>query len=517
MLERRGFLTASVATLAGGWAASAAPVARTRAGPLIGGWDRDVAVFRGVRYGQDTRPYRFAAPHRPEPWREPVEALRYGAACPQPGDEPDQNEDCLFLNVWTPAPDRERRPVLVYIHGGGYATGSGSDPLYDGARLARRRGVVVVTVNHRLGPLGYAYLARVSPGFEVSGNVGQLDLILALEWVRDNIAAFGGDSGCVTLFGQSGGGAKIATLMATPRAEGLFHRVLTMSGQQVTASGPLNATRRAAAWLETLGLPPGEAASVRGLSVDRLIEAGRQVDPILGYGSLYFGPVLDGRVLERHPFYPDAPAQSAHIPMIIGQTRDETLAFLGADPRNVGLTWESLVQRLTPDQLRLDVAPEEVVAAYRRMRPELSPDEVLIAATTAGRSWRAALIELEARALQGAPTWAYHLDLPARLPNGREGAYHTADIALWLDNIDAPGSGYAGSEAQGLADRLGETLVAFARDGRPPLAGPLGAWPMYRPPERATLVLDRAPRVVLDPRGDERRFFARVPYTQPGS
>jgi para-nitrobenzyl esterase len=519
MPRRRDLLAlASGLALTGGWALRPAPRVTTQHGPVIGDWDGPVAVFRGLRYGRDTRLDRLAPPRPPEPWITPVEATAYGPSCPQTGSESGTSEDCLFLNVWSPGLDDDRRPVLVYIHGGAYATGSGSDPLYDGTRLARRRDAVVVTLNHRLGPLGYAYLARLAHGFEASGNTGQLDLVLALAWVRDNIARFGGDPGRVTVFGQSGGGAKIATLMAMPGTAGLFHRALTMSGQQVTASGPINATRRATAWLEGLGLAPAEAAAVRDLPVERLVEAARRTDPVLGYGGLYFGPVLDGTALPRHPFYPDAPPQSAHVPMIIGQTADETLAFLGNDPRNAGLTWETLPQRLTPDQLRTDVAPEAVIAAYRRMRPDLSPDQVLIAATTAGRSWRAALIELELRAAQEAPTWAYQLDLPARLPNGRTGAYHTADIPLMFDNIDAPGSGYAASgEAQGLADALGETLVAFARDGAPPGQGPLGPWPQYRLPDRATMILDRTPRVVHDPRGDERRFFARIPYIQPGT
>src|SRR5690606_28526148 len=218
------------------------------------------------------------------------------------GREPNQSEDCLFLNVWTPGVDAGRRPVMVYIHGGGYSSGSGSAALYDGTRLATRGDVVVVTLNHRLNALGYAYLARLADGFEDSGNVGQLDLILALRWVRDNIGAFGGDPDRVMLFGQSGGGAKIATLMAMPAARGLFHCAATMSGQQVTASGPLNATVRAEAWLKALGLTPDRAQEAATLPVERLLEAQTQTDPVLGFGGVYFGPVLDFRHLPRHPF-----------------------------------------------------------------------------------------------------------------------------------------------------------------------------------------------------------------------
>ena len=495
--------------------AGRAPAAITTSGPVTGVTEDDVAVFRGVPYGADTGPRRFQPPVPPAPWRDARPCPGYGHAAPQRSDEPDQSEDCLYLNVWTPRTDGARRPVLVYIHGGAYSNGSGSSPLYDGTRLARRGDVVVVTVNHRLNAFGYAYLDRLAGGFGDTGNLGQLDLILALRWVRDNIVAFGGDPACVTLIGQSGGGAKIATLMATPAAAGLFHRAVTMSGQQVTASGPINATRRAEVWLAALGLSRDRIGEVRTMAVERLIEATKATDPILG-GSLYFGPVLDERSLTRHPFWPDAPPQSAHIPMIIGNTREETLAFLGDDPANAGLTWETLPGRLTPSQMRIDVAPESVVAWYREQHPEMTPDQVLIRATTAGRSWRAAVIEAEMRAAQGAPAWVYQLDWPARLPNGRIGAYHTADIALMLDNLAVPGSGAIGPGAQAMADVMSETLLAFARTGSPDNPR-LPAWTPYSLERRETMVMDLPPRMENDPRGDERRFFGRIPYVQPGT
>lgn len=491
------------------------PAALTTSGPVTGVTDDGVAVFRGLPYGADTGPRRFQPPVAPAPWRDPRPCLAYGHAAPQRSDEPDQSEDCLCLNVWTPGTDAARRPVLVYIHGGAYSNGSGSSPLTDGTRLARRGDVVVVTVNHRLNALGYAYLDRLADGFDDSGNLGQLDLILALRWVRDNIAAFGGDPGCVTLIGQSGGGAKIAALMATPAAAGLFHRACTMSGQQVTASGPINATRRAEVWLAALGLPRDRIGEVRTLPLGRLVEALSATDPILG-GSLYFGPVLDDRSLTRHPFFPDAPPQSAHIPMMIGNTREETLAFLGNEPANAGLTWDTLPARLTPAQLRIDVAPETVVAWYRRAHPEMSPDDVLIRATTAGRSWRAAVIEAEMRAAQGAPAWVYQLDWASRLPNGRTGAYHTSDIPLMLDNVRAVGSGAAGPDAQPMADVMSETLLAFARTGSPDNLR-LPAWTPYSLERRETMMMDLPPRLENDPRGDERRFFGRIPYIQPGT
>jgi len=486
----------------------------TNSGPVVGRRHRGINVFKGIRYGAPTR--RFQPPQAPTPWRDSQPAFDYGPASPQRGSEANQSEDCLFLNVWTPGLDTGRRPVMVYIHGGAYASGSGSHPLYDGTRLAERGDVVVVTLNHRLNAFGYAYLARLVPGLEDSGNIGQLDLILALQWVRDNIAGFGGDPERVMVFGQSGGGAKIATLMATPAAKGLFHCAATMSGQQVTASGPLNATTRAEAWLKALGLTSGGAHEVINLPVEMLIEAQEIQDPILGYGGLYFGPVLDFRTLKRHPFYPDAAPQGLSLPMIIGNTREETLGFMGHDPKTVGLTWDALPSRLSPEVMRIDITPEAVIEAYRQMHPNWSPDQVLIAATTAGRSWRGAVIEAEERAKGGAPAWVYQLDFPGETTSGRVGAFHTADIPLVFNTLGTRGAPTYGPGAQAVSDRLSDAFIALARHGDPNHSG-LSSWAQYELPQRQTMLFDVEPQMVNDPRGDERAFFAAIPYIQPGT
>lgn len=516
-MDRRSLLIAASAAALTPRAARAAdhPVTPTINGPVRGVRSEGVLVFKGIRYGADTAPRRFEPPARPASWTRPADAFVYGAASPQPGSEPNQSEDCLFLNVWTPGLDGARRPVMVYIHGGAYSTGSGSSPLYDGARLARRRDVVVVTLNHRLNLFGYAYLARLGV-FPDSGNAGQLDLILALQWVRDSIAAFGGDPSRVMVFGQSGGGAKIATLMATPAAAGLFHRAATMSGQQVTASGPMNATTRARAWLDALNLTPERAHEAATLPIETLLKAAEIRDPVLPYGGLYFGPVLDDRTLTRHPFYPDAPAQSAAIPMMIGNTYDETLAFLGADPANFALSWDDLPAKLTLANLRVDIAPEPVIAEYRRLYPDYTPSQIFFAATTAARSWRAAIIEAELRAQQGSPAFVYQLDWPSTLANGHRGAPHTSDIPLAFDTVQAAGSLALGPTAQPMADRISAAFAAFAATGDPNHAD-LPRWEPYGLPRRQTMILNDTCRMEDDPRGGERRLFARVPYVQPGT
>lgn len=474
------------------------PEVRAASGHYIGSfvYDRADQVtvrahrFVGIRYA---RAERFQPP-------VPVvsaalmaeQAPGFGPACPQRGGgyQP-QSEDCLFLNVWTPpAPAAAPRPVMVYFHGGAYSNGSVTDPLNDGAALAARGDVVVVTVNHRLNALGYLYLPDRFPD---SGNAGQLDLICALEWVQRNIAAFGGDPGNVTLFGQSGGGAKIATLMAMPAATGLFHKAITMSGQQVTASGPINAGKRTAAFLAALG----EGVDPATVPVEALLAALDATDPVLG-GRVYFGPVLDMRSLPRHPFWPDAPPQSAQIPLLLGNTVAETRAFYPAEGRVLGgLGWDNLAARIAPE-MKVDIAPDWVVAQFRDRHPDATPLDLFHRIVTAARSWRGQVEEAEARARDGrANTFVYQLDF--------ENAAHTDDIGLAFGTVPNANPAQAAMSA-----RLMDAFVRFARTGDP-------GWSAYDLTRRATMVFDTESRVVDNPRAWERELFARVPYVQPGS
>ncbi|HYC94626.1 MAG TPA: carboxylesterase/lipase family protein [Sphingomicrobium sp.] len=506
MYDRR---TVLIGTAAFPTIVQAKSVARNRTvvttlGPVRGSIEQGLHIFRGIRYGSAER---FRAPRPLPPSREVIDAVAFGPSAPQAGGKyGPHSEDCLTLNVWTPEASRGARlPVMVYFHGGAYSTGSVADPLNDGRHLAAR-GVVVVTVNHRLNALGYIYLARLDPRFPDSGNAGQLDLILALQWIRDNIAAFGGDPNRIMVFGQSGGGAKIATLMGMPAAAELFHRAATMSGQQVTASGPLNATKRAQAYLARLKATPADLAA---MPLDRLIEALATPDPVMG-GNVYFGPVLDMKWLARHPFWPDANPQSNAIPMILGNTRDETRAFFGPDhPKIVGLNWDNLAERLGPE-LKVDISPEWVVAEYRKLFPTDAPEEIFFKATTAGRSWRGQVEEAEARARADAPTWVYQLDFASPVEPWR-GAGHTLDVPLVFGTLDAPGSiTGTGTAARAVSEAMMTAFTALARSGE-------AGWPQYRLPERSTMISDAPPHVENDPRREQRELFARVPYIQPGT
>lgn len=525
-LQQGSLLTLSAAVAAGSvtaWAqpgqrTGSSPLAKVRGGRLAGQTEDGIHVFRGIAYGADTAPRRFQ-PALPElPWRGVRDALEYGAAAPQAGSDGPGSEDCLYLNIWTPAlRDGGKRPILLYIHGGAYNNGSGSDPLYDGGNLARRGDAVVVTVNHRLNLFGYLYLAQLGDtSLADSGNVGQLDLIQALHWIRQHAAEFGADADNITVFGQSGGGAKIATLMAMPAAKGLFHRAWTMSGQQVTAAGPRAATQRTQLVLGHFGVTDPDA--LRSMPAAKLLEAVKLRDPSrVESTGLYLGPVLDARNLPVHPFWPEAPAQSAHIPMVIGNTHDETRAFLGNDPGNHTLTWDDLPARLETQQY-VDLLPSVVIAEYRRLYPHYSPSEVFFAATTAGRSWRGAVEELEARARQGAPTWAYQLDWYDRDGDAAPlRAFHTLDIPLVFGNLQQPSSRTGSSAgAQGVANAMSDALLAFARHGDPGHPG-IPSWQQYALDRRQTMLFDTDCVLADDPRGGERRLYQQAPFIQRGT
>jgi para-nitrobenzyl esterase len=420
------------------------------------------------------------------------------------GGEPEpQSEDCLVLNVFSPAADEAARPVMVWFHGGAWTVGSGAGPMYGGSRLAVRGDVVVVTVNHRLGYLGFLYLAELGGGeYADSGNVGALDMRAALEWVRDNVAVFGGDPGNVTIFGESGGGWKICTLLGMPSASGLFHRAVVQSGPLLRAVEPGAATAVAKEMMTKVG-----AASVEELvraPVDEIIAAQDEIlGNALGEGAP-LGPVLDGRTMPHHFFDPEPAPSTLDVPLLIGSCRDEmTLFSIGLDPERFS---ERALGRAARE--RFGDAWEEALAVYRNERPDASPFDLYIA--MASDRFRVGSIRIaERRAATGpAPVYMYRFDYESTAFGGRLGAAHGIDIGFVFDNLAAGGLGIVEHtpDAQELADRTSEAWLAFARGGDPNHPG-LPTWPRYDALRRSTMIFDDECHVVDDPNAAERRAW----------
>lgn len=494
---------------------SASPLAQTIHGKVRGTREEGVLVFRGIRYGADTATTRFAAPRPPQPWEGVADALEYGNSARQiPTGSggglfnswtrvptPALDEDCLFLNVWTPAlRDGGKRPVMVWFHGGGFSSGSGSSTAYEGVRLANRGDVVVVTVNHRLNMFAHLYLAGYGEQFADSGNAGILDLIASLEWVRDNISEFGGDPDNVLIFGESGGGAKVSVLMAMDAARGLFHRAVIQSGPRLSNMAPDAAAAGAWALVEQLGLTAETIDEITTLPAER-IEAAAAAVVAAGGTASWTGPVNDGRNFTREPFDPDAAPQSASVPLLIGTTRTEMSLLAGAArPELFDLTWETLPAAIAV--LKPEAEAASVISGYRALNPEIDAPELYFTAATDDRFLRGSVTLADRKARQaGAPVYFYLFNWNTPVDGGKWKSPHALEIGFVFDNVanSASMSG-VGAEQQDIADMMSEAWIAFARGGDPNNAN-LPKWDPYTPDRRATMIIDTVPALADDPRG----------------
>jgi para-nitrobenzyl esterase len=498
-------------------ARGSSPEAQTKAGRVRGTVEDGICVFRGIPYGAPpTGSLRFMPPVPPAPWTDVREALQFGDQCPQVPPPPipawrswargtGESEDCLVLNVWTPAlRDGRKRPVMVWFHGGGFSVLSGSATVYDGARLSKKGDVVLATLNHRLNAFGYLYLAELGgEKFADSGNVGQLDLVLALEWVRDNIEEFGGDPSNVTIFGESGGGAKVSATLAMPAAHGLIHRAIIQSGPGLRAIKRETATKTAKDFMAALGLEPGQVEKLQKLSVSKLLEGVKTVTRGMPVGG--FGPVVDDRSLARDPFAPDAPAVSRDVPIIVGYNKDET-TLLFPPPDAFSLDWTTLPQKLTPI---LGAAADKVVALCRGLYPRASASDLYFQITTERGMGLGSITLAERKSQQGgASAFLYRLEWETPIEGGRLRTPHTLDLPMVFDNVAKSDSviGAGASEAQKVADAMSSAWIAFARTGKPDASG-LPDWPPYDRTTRATMIFNVTSRVVNDPDSEIRKIL----------
>jgi para-nitrobenzyl esterase len=514
--------------------AGLAPIVEIASGKLRGVSVAGIHSFKGIPYGASTAGRnRFMRPEPPQPWAGVRDALAYTGRAWQlpnrpkrrpvletllgPPDTTPESEDCLTLNVWTPGlGDGAGRPVMVWLHGGAFAYGSGNRAVTDGANLARRGDVVVVSVNHRLNVFGFLHLADIGgPDWAHSGNAGMLDLVAALGWVRDNIACFGGDPGNVTIFGESGGGGKVSVLLAMPAARALFHRAIIQSGAAIRMSTRERATALAEAVLREVGLPSSECEGLHPLPAEQLAAAiapasravGRSRWPLLDRYD--FGPVVDGSDLPQHPGEPDAPAIADDIPLMIGGTREESAFFLADDDAvwNGTLSEAELRRRV---EAVAGAQTDELLATYGSSMPRATPGDRLIAALTGSNFWiRTVLLAERYAARRRTPVYMYSLDWQSPAHGGRLKAHHAMDLPFVFDNVDVADTTGGAPGARELAARVAATWIAFARNGNP--ANPaVPDWPAYSREERATMVFDNACRVVHDPDRAARLLWSRV-------
>ncbi len=513
-------------------------VVDTTSGRVQGLVTDGVHYFKGVRYGAPpVGMLRWMPPQRPVPSSVILDCSDFGAPAIQmasgataahatdfglqmnrafttPSDIKIQSEDCLFLNVWTPATDAAKRPVMLWIHGGGFAYGSGGQPIYDMEGLAREYDVCCVSVNHRLNLFGYLHLGdAMGSTYASSGTVGMQDIVLALQWVRDNIANFGGDPGNVTIMGQSGGGAKVSILLSMDSAKGLFHKASVQSGPGLAVGRKDQAAKTAQALLDELGVKAGDIQALRALPYQAILAAagsaaakqtGGPRFPGMGGGAGFsFNPIVDGIAITRDPFTPDAPASSADIPLLLGYTRDELTLFMAAQP------WFGT---MTEDQLKqfsgFNPKAPALIEAWRKIRPDFSPTYLFTAMASSTFAMGGSITLADRKvALGKAPVFMWQMEWETPVANGLFKSPHTMEIPFMLNSWRrVPQFVGPAKPAANMAKQIAGAWVAFARTGQPD--GPTTPhWPAYDSTTRATMVFNNTSKVVNDPYPEVRKIL----------
>jgi para-nitrobenzyl esterase len=526
LISRRAFAQQAGLFFAGAYLAPwelDTAIADTSTGKVRGTELDGIKVFKGIPYGASTSgKNRFMPPVKPAPWTGTRDALAFGATAPQTADNSGttaagsparQDEDCLVLNVFTPGlNDGRKRPVMVWLHGGGFSSGSGSGRILDGTSLAHTHDVVVVTLNHRLNVFGYTYLAdAMGSDLALSGCAGLLDLVAALEWVRDNIAGFGGDPNLVTIFGQSGGGRKVATLMSMPGAKGLFHRAVIESGAVLRLTTHEDAVKYADLLLAELGLKEGQIRELQSVPMARLLAADAAVQKKITpreQGMTANSPVVDGKAIPAHPWDPKGPALSSGIPLLIGYAHTEETLYDRPTPEKLALDEAGLRERASK---RLGEDPSRVIEAFRKAHPEATPwDLWILIATDHPRGTYSRELAKRKADQRGAPVFAYRYDWETPEGGGHMRSPHTIEIQFVFNNISIAGPLISKMpEAYALAEKTSSAWVAFARTGNPNTPK-LPKWPAYSAASRDTMLFNNDCRLVSDPDRGSRLEMERV-------
>ena len=493
----------------------------TQYGKVQGSQHGSISVWKGIPFARPpTGQRRFRAPQPPEPWTSVLNATKFSPMAPQvPAmgasmvgalgagrtvEMRPMSEDCLYLNIWSPGADQEKRPVMVYIHGGAFTLGSASDPWYDGTSFAATHNIVVVSLNYRLGILGFVYLKDLA-GADATymGNCGLLDQIAALQWVRENIATFGGDPDQVTVMGESAGAMSIGALLGMPTAHGLFRRAVLQSGAAGNLTTRPQATKIAQALLAKLGLETAQLSAMAEVPLDALLK----IQPELGreFGGIgAYRPVIDGEALPQHPLAMIAQGSAADVAILVGTNRDEWRLF--AMMRGRPKVDEQQLKQLFGD------AAEPVLATYTKARADQSP-ELAWVDMMSDMIFRMPAIRLaEGQVRQGAPVWMYRFDWESPVFGGVLGAAHAMEIPFVFNTLDTQIARWLTGDSPTrlpLANLMHAAWGGFIRSGTPAIAS-LPAWPPYDLDRRATMIFSDAPHVVDDPQGQVRTVWEQV-------